>query len=32
MLIEALASKLISRPLTHEDVKGIYDLVLKQGS
>jgi NitT/TauT family transport system substrate-binding protein len=32
MLGEALAAKLISRPLTHEDIKKMYDLVLKQGS
>jgi len=32
VLDEALAAKLISRPLTHEDIKEMYDLVLKQGS
>ncbi|MBO0753813.1 MAG: ABC transporter substrate-binding protein [Bradyrhizobiaceae bacterium] len=32
MLSEALAANLISRPLTHEDIKEMYDLVLKEGS
>jgi NitT/TauT family transport system substrate-binding protein len=31
-LAEALAAKRIPHALSHEDVKGIYDLVLKQGS
>jgi NitT/TauT family transport system substrate-binding protein len=31
-LAEALAAKRIPRALTHKDVKGVYDLVLKQGS
>jgi NitT/TauT family transport system substrate-binding protein len=32
VLAEALAAKRIPRALTHKDVKGVYDLVLKQGS
>jgi NitT/TauT family transport system substrate-binding protein len=31
VLAEALAAKLIPRALTREDIKGVYDLVLKQG-
>ena len=32
VLAEALAAKRIPRALTHKDIKGVYDLVLKQGS
>lgn len=32
MLAEALASKRIPTTLTHEDIKGMYDFVLKDGS
>jgi NitT/TauT family transport system substrate-binding protein len=32
VLAEALAAKLISHALTPKDIKGVYDLVLKQGS
>jgi NitT/TauT family transport system substrate-binding protein len=31
-LAQALASKRIATPLTHDDIKGVYDLVLKDGS
>jgi NitT/TauT family transport system substrate-binding protein len=31
VLAEALATKRIPRALTHKDVKGVYDLVLKEG-
>ncbi len=32
VLAEALAAKRIPKPMTHDDIKGIYDFVLQQGS
>jgi ABC-type nitrate/sulfonate/bicarbonate transport system substrate-binding protein len=32
VLAEALAAKRIPKPMTHDDIKGVYDFVLKQGS
>jgi len=32
VLAEALAAKRIPHPMTHDDIKGVYDFVLKQGS
>lgn len=32
VLDEALAAKRIPRAMTHDDIKGVYDFVLKQGS
>jgi NitT/TauT family transport system substrate-binding protein len=32
VLAEVLAAKLIPHPVTRKDIKGVYDLVLKQGS
>jgi hypothetical protein len=32
VLAEALAAKRIPRAMTHDDIKGVYDFVLKQGS
>ena len=32
VLAEALAAKRIPKPMTHDDIKGIYDLVLNSGS
>jgi len=32
VLEEALAAKRIPKPMTHDDIKGVYDFVLRQGS
>ena len=32
VLAEALAAKRIPKPMTHDDIKGVYDMVLQSGS